>query len=191
MYHINADPRSVQSKTMLYRALSQRMKEKNFQSITVKEVVHTAQIGRSTFYRNFDSLEDILQWKCDESFHALYGYIVQSIASQAVRTSDKFPFILPFFRYWHADSEIVELLIAANRIDIVFSAFEDTMKKLVLRLRPAMTKLSPQFDYFLAFRSGAIIRILLQWIQNGKNLSPEDMHRFIESQSEGFIPQME
>ncbi|XID90421.1 TetR/AcrR family transcriptional regulator [Paenibacillaceae bacterium WGS1546] len=187
MYHINEDQRSIQSKNMLYRALSNKMREKDFQSITIKEVVSEAQMGRSTFYRNFHNLESVLLWKCDETFQDLYRCILQSVSPSTVRTgADKFPFTLPFFRYWLADSEIIELLIAANRLDIIFSAFDNTMKKLVLKFNPGITKMSPHFEYFLAFRSGAMIRILLHWIHKNKDLSPEALCKLIEAQSEGF-----
>jgi len=187
MYHIKQDQRSVESKIRLYDALSKKMREKTFQSVTIKEVVDSAQVGRSTFYRNFDNLEDVLVWKCDDTFDDLYHSILQSISPQTDQTgTGKFPFILPFFRYWHADSEIIELLVEANRLDVIFAAFEDTMKKLVRMLPPAMMNRSPNLDYFLAFRSGAVIRVLLQWIKNHKNVTPEDMYKFFEMQSEGL-----
>jgi Transcriptional regulator len=189
MYHINEDQRSIQSKNMLYRALSEKLREKDFKSITIQEVVKSAQMGRSTFYRNFDHLEDVLLWKCDEAFQDLYRRILESISPRTVQAGvEKFPFVLPFFRYWHADSEIIECLVAANRIDMIFSAFENTVKKLVLKLHPAALKLSPHFEYFLAFRSGAMIRILLQWIKQNKRLSPEELYQLIKAQSEGLIP---
>lgn len=187
MYHINPDQRSVESKNRLYLALSEMMSKKNFQSITIMEVVKSAQMARSTFYRNFDTLEDILLWKCDDAFHDLLHKILESTSTRTAQTgTERFPFILPFFRYWYADSEIIELLVAANRLDVIFAAFEDTMKKLVLRFPPALMNRSPYLDYFLAFRSGAVIRILLQWIKNEKNITPEDMYRFFEGQSEGL-----
>ncbi|THF74291.1 TetR/AcrR family transcriptional regulator [Cohnella fermenti] len=187
MYRNREDQRSIQAKTRLYRALAHTMREKEFPSITIKEVVQAAQVGRSTFYRNFDHLEAILLWKCDEAFADLYRYIVQSLTRTPADTAGKYPFILPFFRYWQEDSEIVELLIAANRIDVIVAAFETTTEKLVLALQPAVRKEAPYFDYFLAFRSGAIVHVLLHWIRHRKNLSPEQLHQFIEAQSEGLV----
>lgn len=190
MYHLKEDRRSTLSKNMLYRALSEIMREKDFPSITIKEVVQGAQVARATFYRNFDRLEDILQWKCDETFDDLYRTIIRSISSPSAQpVPGKYPFILPFFRYWHADSEIIELLIAANRIDIIFTAFEHAMRKLIAHFRPALPALLPHFEYFLAFRSGAVIRVLLMWIRNRKDLSPEEMYRLIEAQAEGIRPE--
>ncbi|WP_276354090.1 TetR/AcrR family transcriptional regulator [Cohnella caldifontis] len=187
MYHNNEDRRSIQSKNMLYRALSQKIREKDFRTLTIQEVVLTAQVGRSTFYRNFDDLESILLWKCNETFQSLYRFILESISAQEIRhDADPFPFLLPFFRFWKEDSEIIELLVAARRIDILYSAFENTLKQLVSRLNPALTSRSPHFEYFLAFRSGALIHILIQWIRNRKNLSPEDMYALIKLQSKGF-----
>jgi AcrR family transcriptional regulator len=187
MYHIKKDQRSILSGNMVYQALAKKMKEKEFRSITIQEVVNEAQVGRSTFYRNFDKLEDVLWWKCDEAFLGLHDYILEAMPAQTnLIGGGKFPFILPFFRYWHADSTIVELLVAANRTDLIFTAFEDTLRKLVLGLHQAMAKLFPHFEYFLAFRSGAVIRILLQWLRKGKDLTPEELSALIAAQSEGF-----
>lgn len=187
MYHIIDDSRSVQSKNMIFRALAMKIHKKDFHSITIKEVVLSAQIGRSTFYRNFDSLEDVLLWKCDETFHDLYHYILQTMKSQqSYAGSHKFPFLLPFFKFWYKDSEIIELLVAANRIDMIFTAFNQTFEKFIRNVIPQTMNRFPHFDYFLSFRSGAIISILLTWIKNQKDLSPEKLCQFIEAQSEGL-----
>jgi hypothetical protein len=185
MYHINEDQRSIHSKNMLYRALADKLREKDLSSITIKEVVSDAQMGRSTFYRNFHSLESVLLWKCDAAFDELYHYILRSFSPALV--ASKFPFALPFFRYWQADSEIIELLIQVNRVDIIISSFDNALKKLIKTFNPGMMDQSPHFEYFLAFRSGAMIRILFQWLNRSKDLSPEELCQLIEAQAEGIV----
>lgn len=144
-------------------------------------------MGRSTFYRNFDQLEDILLWKCDETFEELSQFIFQIVSDRENQSNhSKFPFLYPFFSYWYKNSEIIELLIAANRIDMIFTAFERALDKFMQRIVPNMMNQSPHYEYFLAFRAGAIIRILLTWIKNNKDLSPAELCEFIEAQSEGL-----
>ena len=43
-------------------ALVQLMKRKNFEDISVSEIVKIAGVGRSSFYRNFESKKDVLSY---------------------------------------------------------------------------------------------------------------------------------
>ena len=67
MYHIKNDQRAIRSSQMMYVGLARLMREKPFNAITVTDLVATAQVGRTTFYRNFDEIEDILRMRCDQS----------------------------------------------------------------------------------------------------------------------------
>ena len=74
MYHIKNDQRAIRSSQLLYEALANLMREKSFDTITVTDLVETAQVGRTTFYRNFDSIEDILHMRCDQVFDEMIDY---------------------------------------------------------------------------------------------------------------------
>ena len=47
-------------KTSIINALIDLMKEKNFDAISVSEITARAGVSRVSYYRNFDSKEDIL-----------------------------------------------------------------------------------------------------------------------------------
>lgn len=42
------------------QGLLERMRENDFHSITVTMIVHRSEVGRASFYRNFDSKEDVI-----------------------------------------------------------------------------------------------------------------------------------
>lgn len=54
------NPSVIRSQQWLYNSLLMLMKEKPFDSITIGEITKNADLDRTTFYRNFDSKEDIL-----------------------------------------------------------------------------------------------------------------------------------
>ena len=121
MYHIKEDKRSIRSSEMLYEGLAKLMREKDFSDITVTDLVEAANVGRTTFYRNFDLIEDILWMKNDQVFEELVRY------NQEYRKTydgESPPHILkPLLRYFYLNSEIIELLILANRMDIFQKSF--------------------------------------------------------------------
>lgn len=65
MYHKQLNKTAVQSQHMIADALFSLMKRKHFQQITVTEICQEAAIGRKTFYRNFDTKEDVVDFKLD------------------------------------------------------------------------------------------------------------------------------
>ena len=67
MYHIKHDKRAQASTELICAGLLVCMKEKPFARITITDVQRASTVSRSTFYRNFDCLEDVLALLCDLS----------------------------------------------------------------------------------------------------------------------------
>lgn len=183
MYHINKDKRSVQSRIWVYEALVDLMEEKKYDEITVSEVVEKAKLGRATFYRNFDSLDDVLRMKCDEAFNELYDYLLEYYKTNTNKDKEKMPiFLKPFLRYWYLKSFIVELLIKANKLDILNESFTNMFKLFLPLIDKSHDIIMNHLDYFIAIRTGTAINILIQWIKNDKSLAPDDLTNLIVNQ---------
>ena len=56
----NTDTRVQYTKARIHDALTELMAEKQFRSITVKELCDVAGINRGTFYLHYSSLRDVL-----------------------------------------------------------------------------------------------------------------------------------
>ena len=74
MYHIKNDKRAQASTELICAELLACMKEKPFARITITDVQHASTVSRSTFYRNFDCLEDVLALLCDSTNVERQGY---------------------------------------------------------------------------------------------------------------------
>jgi AcrR family transcriptional regulator len=180
MYHIKNDKRSIQSGQWIYEALAELMKEKNYEDIKVTEIVEKAKVGRTTFYRNFDTIDDVLRMKCDETFDNLYKYIVDYYNENDF--SSKTLFMKPLLRFWYLNSDIMELLLKANKLDIInYSAIKivDAFEPLI---SPKSIAIKDHWDYFISLQSGIFISILSQWIKNGKDIPPDDLADLIYRQ---------
>jgi AcrR family transcriptional regulator len=156
------------------------MKEKNFQDITVKEVVERAEVARATFYRNFDRLEDVLRYELDTKFSELYDYLKEYYKSEP----DYFKsfFIVPFLKFWYADSAIVELLIMARQRKVLSEAFVSLLERGISEYYGDGEIEIDHFNYFLAFRSGIAINVLVEWIRTGKKETPEEVIKILSEQ---------
>ena len=66
MKALKENPVAVQSKQMLLNALLELMEKKAYSSISIKELAECAGLDRKTFYRNFDSKEEVLYLRLQE-----------------------------------------------------------------------------------------------------------------------------
>jgi AcrR family transcriptional regulator len=183
MYHIKNDKRSIQSSQWIYTALAELMQEKNYEDITVTEIVEKAKLGRATFYRNFNCIDDVLHLKCDETFNELYKYLIEYYKTYRASNTSMMPiFLKPFLRFWYVNSSVIELLIKANRLDIINESFINMLKLFKPLLHKSHDIIWSHLDYFVAIRTGVSINILIQWIKNDKNIAPDDLADLIEKQ---------
>ena len=60
MYHISKDKRALQSSELIYNGLLECIKKKPFDQISVSDLQKASGVARSTFYRAFDNISDVL-----------------------------------------------------------------------------------------------------------------------------------
>lgn len=156
-------------------ALYKIIKSKDFDSITITELVNEADVGRATFYRLFDNLEDVLHYKCDSSFIDLRHYIINSRENENLRHATSSTKLLkPLLNFWYIDSLIIEIIIEVNRLDILLSNIEK-MFTLMFENMDHSSNSDFQKEYFISIRSGILFNILVTWIKNNKDIKPDKL----------------
>ena len=178
MYHISNDKRAYQSSEMIYEALKHLMAKAPFSDINVTDLVHEAKIGRSTFYRLFDAIEDVLHYKADEAY-ALCAHNMKRILLDKNNSALSRSFFLPFFRYWYYNFEIIELLIHAKKEDILKQSFKKMVDDLCLEYPEVEVK---HYNYFIEIRAAVSIAILSEWVKTNRQLSPEELFEIFKMQ---------
>ena len=62
----------TKTRKAIYTAFLQLLNQKNFESITVQDIIDLADVGRSTFYSHYESKELLLDELCRYLFHHLF-----------------------------------------------------------------------------------------------------------------------
>jgi AcrR family transcriptional regulator len=173
LYHIKNDRRSKRSAETIYEALVKLMGEKRFAAIRVTDIVEQAQLGRATFYRSFDAQEDVLRWRCDQMMEELFSYMTRFARSQPGAGSASL--LKPLLRFFYLDSRIVELLIEAERTDILQVAFQERLEHLGPRAVALFNVPEDYVRYWWALRAASVVSVLVQWVKGGKRQAPDEL----------------
>lgn len=148
-------------------ALVQLMKSKNFEDISVSEIVKIAGVGRSSFYRNFESKKDVLSYY----IHNLYNNFFKdsTIMSHMPKENNVHAFLLPRFKFIKQHRDFFTVL---RNHDLLYYIFEQTETGLILQLTGLQNNLS---QYYRAMFSGSCAGIIRMWIDNNFAQSEEEM----------------
>ena len=68
-YNLCMDKREVKTRQAVFEAMADLLKDHDFESITVGDILNRSGISRSTFYAHFNKKEDVIRELCDELFH--------------------------------------------------------------------------------------------------------------------------
>lgn len=173
MYHIKNDQRAVRSAEMLYYGLAKLVQETPFDTIKVKDLVAVAHVGRTTFYRNFDTIEDVLRLRCDQVAEALLSYLHEYHQKHPDESS--MTLLKPVLRYFYLHSEFIEVLIKAKHIHI----FEESLINLFSSFKPLFRAFfgveEDYVEYIMHIRIASLVKILTLWIETGKQQTPDDL----------------
>ncbi|MEJ2044299.1 MAG: TetR/AcrR family transcriptional regulator [Reinekea sp.] len=185
MYQETIDKRVIRTRLKLFDALQQQLEHKPLHSISIIEVTKIAGIGRASFYRHFNNLEDILKWRLEYEDNAL-SY--QLHAQQNLPSADV---ILLFLRSWMQKSALLDCLIKANRMHILEEQLCKDQKILEFvfegRITAPRIPYHPQASpyailaddrtagYIIVMLSRLLSSILVKWVTGGKKETPEEL----------------
>ncbi len=148
-------------------ALIQLMAKKPFTKISISEIVKVAGVSRSSFYRNFDSKEQILI----SYIYNLYNdfFDAKDILSIYPKQADLEHFLLPRF---HFIKQNKDFFTALRKNNLLYYIFEQMEPELILLLCGQDNSLS---HYYCAMFSGSCASIVRSWIDNDFRETEEEM----------------
>lgn len=173
MYHIKSDQRSQSSAAVIVRGLQECLKNTPLKAITVTDIHRVTGISRATFYRLFDTPEDVLLYQLDQMTEASADiYLTQRDMSSSQLLEKTMALGLK-------NHDFLKALVVNGRHDLLFSYTERNFRKLdsYKRIFPEdMTK--EERDYVIAHMSMSMVAGLITWARNGQRETVQDIVRY-------------
>ena len=160
MYHIKEDKRAKASVELICGGLKRCLKEKSFESVTISDIQRISGVSRSTFYRNFDRMEDVLVLMCDRVFEEAFASDYSNI-SEAV------------FRTWFCHADMIEAAVGIGRGDMLYAS----LRRCTSRMRSGLPEWgdAAPLDYLASIIASSMMGIMITWVERGKKESEEEL----------------
>lgn len=177
------DKRIRRTKKLLRQALTRLMRQKDFQSITVTDVVREADINRGTFYAHYRDIYDLRE-KIEEEMIADFRAMIADIKPDAINTSLR-PVLAQTVAYLEENREVVCALMQANGPD----SFGWKMVKVIEECRLAALPIITVEDTYLArFVATGLVGMMQMWVRDKTSLSREGLSALMARKLELLLP---
>jgi AcrR family transcriptional regulator len=173
------DRRSRRTRLTLIQALIELLSSKQYDQITIKEIVDKANVGRSTFYAHFMDKNHLLE----SGFESM----LDTLAEQIVLDEDTgYPSLdtTMLFRHGQGHFNLYRALIWGSGFDLVSHKGHAALsEKIEQRLSPLMMGKDltvvpiPILAYSLA---GSLLILYKWWLENKMPYPPERMNDFFQ-----------
>ena len=168
MYHIKNDKRCRKSAEAIETALEQLLEKKPFMNITVTDVQKAAGVGRSTFYRLFDTIDDVITYSVDEHFKD----IVKDYTAMSMRD-----FTISCLEGITDSGIAMANVLVSGRADLITRSLRKNLQEAVVESGQTMQL---EIQYRFGVFSSACMSVIRVWDENGRKESIEELADYVE-----------
>ena len=170
--------RNEAARSAIVEALFTLMETERFSSISVLQIVEEAGVARMSYYRNFESKEQVIEAYVDRLHSELIAQSEKSAAD--AQGADG---LLDEKTLVHGFKHSLERMRVEKRkiLALINAGFATTLQRMMdgyLEERLGDMPARSIERYELYFASGALLNVLVNWLEQGAKESPEDMAVF-------------
>lgn len=163
------DRRQKKSRQSIFLAFSSLLKEKNYSSITVNDIIEQANVCRSTFYSHFETKDFLLKDLCAEVFEHIFSNEICKFAPFENSLEGKLAHVLTHVQT--SEYQIAGILASVNG-EIMLTHLKEYLKRL-FEMHLGEFKVSVPQDFFINHLTGSFAEAITWWVKNQMEIPPE------------------
>ncbi len=180
------DRRVRRTRTSLHKALISLALEKNYDSITVQEVLDRADVGRSTFYTHFQSMDEVLI-SGPQELRGILSSALEQQRKSAKRHECVIAFSRAMFEHAYGYRNVYFALLNTRAWPIVRRSLQEILEELIQReCKAEIAKLKTAksevpVDLFIHYLTAAFFAVLMWWMDRRSRLTPAQIDEVFRS----------
>ena len=173
------DRRQMKTRAAIFDALSNILKHKKFEDVTVQDIIDEANIGRSTFYSHFETKDSLLKEMCEEMFTHVFSNDLSPENSHDFSKDEKDISSQLTHVLWHIKDHSGNIKAIMNgESEKMFTGYfkkylEDAFKEHIRHLPYDVPE-----DFKEQFVIGSFVETVKWWISGGLRMTPEEVVKY-------------
>ena len=176
------DRRQRKTRDAIFNAFISLLSKKNYNNLTVGEIIQLADVGRATFYAHFETKDFLLKELCLELFAHLFNCENEKEDKHNIFNCDNHDtvFLHLFKHVKKNDNNICKLLSSKNN-ELFLEYFKSEVKLLITKRISDFADKKPKNipeAFWINHITSTFIETLRWWIENKLSLSPEVINEY-------------
>ena len=173
MYHIKNDKRSGKSAAAFCKSLAVLLNKKPYDEISISDICQECGIARTTFYRLFDTIDDILIYQ----FDGLFEESLESYASQP-QSSKKSSYAEIILKIALSNKPLIQAIVSSGRNDLFDFAAREKEYAITQNMNLNINK--KERMYCTPMLNAMIFSVIKTWIANGCMETTDELYQIIK-----------
>lgn len=162
---------NVYVKKEMYEALLKLLEEKSFSAISVSDITAEANVSRMSFYRNYDSIEDILIEHLDA---VVEQYKIEDIDEKIKETEKVYygkKYMIHTFGFFYQNHDFIDTLISCGMGDLFLAKITEYLIQKWVDKESDTRKDTLKISAY----AGSIYNMYREWEKGGFQEKPEEI----------------
>lgn len=177
MYKKQTNTTAMQSQKWIADSLMRLLEKHTFSEITVTQICQEAQLVRKTFYRNFETKEDIIHFILDNLFESFRSkFSIETIAPSETFTH--------YYEYWAKERQLLTYLHRDDLFYLLTKKYIEYTDSMHMYLQFVNGDSKTQSDlepYVIDFIAGGMVAILEHWLERDFKESIDNLTQLTET----------
>ena len=171
------DRRQRKTRDAIFTAFSELLGERNYQHITVQDIIDRADVGRTTFYAHFETKDDLLRQMCEDIFgHVFSEHMSTETTHDFSGTTDISSRLTHILYHLRDEKRRMKHLMTGESAELFTGYLKRSLYEIFEHYDDIRTLGVPK-DYILEHMTGDFAETV-KWWMNHEEYSPEDICRF-------------
>lgn len=176
------DRRQRKTREAIFSAFTELLSKKDFNQITVGEIIDKADVGRATFYSHFETKDFLLKIFCEELFCHIFD-TEKNISNHKhiFRCDGADSVFLHLFQHLKKNDNNILTLLSSQNNELFLRYFKNNLE-LLIENQPDFFENEKYKNIPLSFRKNYIISTFVEtikwWIENGMKESPQEITNY-------------
>lgn len=172
------DRRSLRTRRLINTATLELLFERQYDAITVQDILDRASIGRSTFYTHYFDKEDVLTSIAEEMLEVFALHFAQRKAGTGIIPA------LEIFRHVQENNRYFQAMLRGRTGEVLWETAQTALSKTIIQAltADAAAGQSPIVPLPLVaqYLAGSFLNLLKWWLQAEMPYTPEQMETFFQ-----------